>query len=120
MYLLLFASDFREVLLFSPIGSPRTSKLYRKQFMMDRIKEKDGNLYVLTGQRDLIYRTNIREGFEIAHIISRSIINTTVNARQFIKALLNWLLDNFFINNSTCENDLLLNHSAHNPFDNFE
>ena len=105
--------------LASPINSPRMSRIYRKQSVRDRVRRREGNICALTGQNELVNGTSETRGFEVAHIIPHSLLNKAI-IHQFIKTLVPWLPDDFFLTIDTCENAILLNKEAHMFFGNFE
>ena len=105
--------------LASPINSPRMSRIYRKQSVRDRVRRREGNICALTGQSDLIDGTSETQGLEVAHIIPHSLLNKAI-IHQFIKILVPWLPDDFFLTIDTCENAILLNKIAHMLFGNFK
>ena len=95
-----------------------------------KVRERDGNKCVLTGEADSTSLTKTKRSFQVAHFIPHSLLDEKKDSderktakrgiRGFILRLCPWLPPDFFENLDVCENGILLSSDAHNIFGAFD
>ena len=111
-------------------NSDSDSSSFKSNAFESKVRERDNNKCVLTGEGDSINQSTTTNGHQVAHFIPQSLLDdrkdtddrkiakTTI--RIFIRRLCPWLPNDFFKNLDVCENAIFLNYQAHRMFGAFE